>query len=103
MVVYWIIDTPQAITLATLYHPRGGNMRTTALKIASLCVVLGLLLTACVSPAAPAQNAAPAQSGSTTPKNGGTLIAARAADAKGLDPHKQTAFSSFRVLELIYD
>lgn len=78
-------------------------MRTTALKIASLCVVLGLLLTACVSPAAPAQNAAPAQSGSTTPKNGGTLIAARAADAKGLDPHKQTAFSSFRVLELIYD
>ncbi|MBI3734141.1 MAG: ABC transporter substrate-binding protein [Chloroflexi bacterium] len=37
------------------------------------------------------------------PKLGGTLIAARAADAKGLDPHKQTAFSSFRMLELIYD
>jgi len=37
------------------------------------------------------------------PKTGGVLIAARAADAKGLDPHKQTAFSSFRVLELIYD
>ncbi len=37
------------------------------------------------------------------PKKGGTLIAARAADAKGLDPHKQTAFSSFRMLELIYD
>ncbi len=37
------------------------------------------------------------------PKKGGTLIAARAADAKGLDPHKQTAFTSFRMLELIYD
>ena len=37
------------------------------------------------------------------PKKGGTLIGARAADAKGLDPHKQTAFSSFRMLELIYD
>ncbi len=37
------------------------------------------------------------------PKTGGILIAARAADAKGLDPHKQTAFSSFRMLELIYD
>ncbi len=37
------------------------------------------------------------------PKRGGTLIAARAADAKGLDPHKQTAFSSFRLLELIYE
>ncbi|NOZ72217.1 MAG: ABC transporter substrate-binding protein [Chloroflexi bacterium] len=37
------------------------------------------------------------------PKQGGKLIAARAADAKGLDPHKQTAFSSFRLLELIYE
>ncbi len=36
-------------------------------------------------------------------KKGGTLIMARAADAKGLDPHKQTAFSSFRLLELIYE
>jgi peptide/nickel transport system substrate-binding protein len=36
-------------------------------------------------------------------KKGGALIAARAADAKGLDPHKQTAFSSFRLLELIYE
>ncbi len=36
------------------------------------------------------------------PKAGGTLIVARAADAKGLDPHKQTAFSSFRLLEFIY-
>lgn len=38
-----------------------------------------------------------------SPKPGGVLIAARAADMKGLDPHKQTAFSSFRVLEHIYD
>jgi len=37
------------------------------------------------------------------PKKGGTLIAARAADATGIDPHKQTAFASFRMLELIYD
>jgi peptide/nickel transport system substrate-binding protein len=37
------------------------------------------------------------------PKKGGILIAARAADATGLDPHKQTAFASFRVMELIYD
>jgi len=39
----------------------------------------------------------------SAPKAGGTLIVARAADAKGLDPHKQTAFSSFRLLELIYE
>ena len=31
------------------------------------------------------------------------LIMARAADATGLDPHTQTAFSSFRLLELIYE
>lgn len=37
------------------------------------------------------------------PKKGGTLIGARAADAKGLDPHTQTAFSSFRMLEMVYD
>ncbi len=37
------------------------------------------------------------------PKTGGTLIGARAADAKGLDPHTQTAFSSFRMLEMVYD
>ncbi|HQZ99725.1 MAG TPA: ABC transporter substrate-binding protein, partial [Thermoflexales bacterium] len=46
----------------------------------------------------PAATAAPAQ-----PKAGGTLIAARSEDMKGLDPHKQTAFSSFRMLELVYD
>ena len=37
------------------------------------------------------------------PRPGGTLIAARAADMQGLDPHLQTAFSSFRALEHIYD
>ena len=32
-----------------------------------------------------------------------TLIMARAVDANGLDPHTQTAFSSLRLLELIYE
>jgi peptide/nickel transport system substrate-binding protein len=32
-----------------------------------------------------------------------TLIMARATDATGLDPHTQTAFASFRLLELIYE
>lgn len=32
-----------------------------------------------------------------------TLIMARAADTTGLDPHTQTAFASFRLLELIYE
>jgi len=34
---------------------------------------------------------------------GNVLIMARAADATGLDPHTQTAFASFRLLELIYE
>lgn len=37
------------------------------------------------------------------PKKGGTLVIARAADSKGLDPHKQTAFSSFRFFDLVYN
>jgi peptide/nickel transport system substrate-binding protein len=37
------------------------------------------------------------------PVAGGKLIVARAGDMQGLDPHKQTAFTSFRVLEHIYD
>jgi peptide/nickel transport system substrate-binding protein len=35
--------------------------------------------------------------------NKNTLIMARATDATGLDPHTQTAFASFRLLELIYE
>lgn len=35
--------------------------------------------------------------------NGNVLIMARAADTTGLDPHTQTAFASFRLLELIYE
>ncbi len=35
--------------------------------------------------------------------NSNILIMARAADATGLDPHTQTAFASFRLLELIYE
>src|SRR5690606_16910738 len=34
---------------------------------------------------------------------GNVLIMARSADTTGLDPHTQTAFASFRLLELIYD
>ena len=34
---------------------------------------------------------------------GNTLIVARATDATGLDPHTQTAFASFRLLEMIYE
>ncbi len=37
----------------------------------------------------------------TNPNN--TLVMARAAEATGLDPHTQTAFASFRLLELIYE
>ena len=37
------------------------------------------------------------------PKKGGTLIAAYATDAKGLDPHTATNFTAFRILELTYD
>jgi peptide/nickel transport system substrate-binding protein len=35
--------------------------------------------------------------------NGNMLVMARAADTTGLDPHTQTAFASFRLLELIYE
>ncbi|MBK9124604.1 MAG: ABC transporter substrate-binding protein [Chloroflexi bacterium] len=34
---------------------------------------------------------------------GNVLVMARAADTTGLDPHTQTAFASFRLLELIYE
>nr|PZN51076.1 MAG: ABC transporter substrate-binding protein [Chloroflexota bacterium] len=36
-------------------------------------------------------------------QDGNVLVMARAADATGLDPHTQTAFASFRLLELIYE
>jgi len=35
--------------------------------------------------------------------SGNVLVMARAADTTGLDPHTQTAFASFRLLELIYE
>ncbi|TIT37228.1 MAG: ABC transporter substrate-binding protein, partial [Mesorhizobium sp.] len=35
--------------------------------------------------------------------NAATLRMAWSQDATGLDPHKQTAFSSLRLLELIYE
>lgn len=36
-------------------------------------------------------------------QNSNVLVMARAADTTGLDPHTQTAFASFRLLELIYE
>jgi peptide/nickel transport system substrate-binding protein len=38
-----------------------------------------------------------------TPKRGGTLIAAWATDAQGIDPQKATNFDAFRLIELTYD
>src|ERR1700744_4081630 len=42
-------------------------------------------------------------SATSTPAAPATLNMAWAQDATGLDPHKQTAFSSIRLLELIYE
>ncbi len=39
----------------------------------------------------------------TAQENSNVLVMARAADTTGLDPHTQTAFASFRLLELIYE
>lgn len=41
--------------------------------------------------------------GSVAMAQSDTLVVARAADTTGLDPHTQTAFASFRLLELIYE
>ncbi len=58
----------------------------------SIRIVLMMMLVALVS-VVPAL----AQGGNNT------LVMARAADTTGLDPHTQTAFASFRLLELIYE
>ncbi len=76
-----------------------------------LVIVLLFVLAACAAPAAPpaAESADGAEAAAATeepagePKAGGVLIAARAADATGLDPHVQTAFASHRVLEHVYE
>lgn len=81
------------------YLQQTGLLRR-VIPLLGLCV---LLLAACVAPAAPVAAPADSAPAPSEPKSGGILIAARAADAKGLDPHKQTAFSSFRVLEQIFD
>jgi len=69
--------------------------------------MMALLIAGCAAPAAaPATDATADENAAdenAPPGEGGTLIVARATDAKGLDPHKQTAFSSFRLLELIYE
>lgn len=74
------------------------------LRVLGLFLVL-MMATACatVQPGAAPVDTAPAAAEPAVPQAGGVLIAARGADAKGLDPHKQTAFSSFRVLEHIYE
>jgi len=84
------------------------QLRTLPVVAVLLVLFLSLALAGCAPVGAPvaqpdaaATTAAPAEP--ATPKAGGVLIAARAADAKGLDPHVQTAFSSFRALEQIYE
>ncbi len=47
--------------------------------------------------------AAGLQAPQTARAEGNTLVMAWATDATGLDPHKQTAFASLRLLELIYE
>lgn len=42
-------------------------------------------------------------SGAAVAQGDNILVMARAADTTGLDPHTQTAFASFRLLELIYE
>lgn len=78
---------------------------TCALAAASLLAACGGAAQApTAAPAKPTEAPKPAATAAPAgPKSGGTLIAARAEDMKGLDPHKQTAFSSFRMLELMYD
>lgn len=85
-------------------------MKTRSSVVLAVLLVFTFVFTGCVTPVAPSVvektvevvvTATPEPA--PAPKAGGTLIVARAADAKGLDPHKQTAFSSFRLLELIYD
>lgn len=87
---------------------KGEEMTNLSNRVAVVGAI-ALLLAACsaaptAAPAKPTDAPKPAAPAApAAPKSGGTLIAARAEDMKGLDPHKQTAFSSFRMLELIYD
>lgn len=58
------------------------------MRKAFLVLVLAAFVALAISPAA---------------AQGNVLVMARAADTTGLDPHTQTAFASFRLLELIYE
>ena len=78
-------------------------LRSLPPALIALFVVFFLSACAAIQPVAPAADSAPAAAEPATPKAGGVLIAARGADAKGLDPHVQTAFSSHRALEHIYE
>jgi peptide/nickel transport system substrate-binding protein len=62
-------------------------------------LIMATVISAC-APTTTAPGASPtAQAG---PKNGGTLILARAGEVTNLDPHKSPAFTSARVFELLY-
>jgi peptide/nickel transport system substrate-binding protein len=71
--------------------------------LACLVIIFSMILAACQTPATQAPAAATDVPAAVTPKAGGTLIFARASEAQGLDPHLQTAFSSFLVMEFIYE
>jgi peptide/nickel transport system substrate-binding protein len=79
-------------------------MKKQLFLLACLVIIFSMILAACQTPAtqAPATEATTAPA-AVTPKAGGTLIFARASEAQGLDPHLQTAFSSFLVMEFIYE
>ena len=94
--------------------------------LASLLFISTMLLTACAAPAATPSApqvvketvqvmqtvqvketvqvmVTPTPAPTQAPKKGGTLVAAYATDAKGIDPHTATNFTAFRIIELTYD
>lgn len=77
-----------------------------------LILILALLsaaLAACAQPATPAEPLAASQEGAAPaaetgqPKKGGVLTAAIGGDPQGFDPHLTSAYSSFQVLENVFD
>src|SRR5207247_5485377 len=60
-----------------------------------------LILATVIAACAPTTSASPSPS-SNQPKKGGTLVLARAGEVTNLDPHKVPAFTSARVVELVY-
>ena len=62
-------------------------------KLGSIALLFVVIVMGIVGPTTPASEA----------QEGGVLVWAREVDAQGLDPHTQTAFSSLRLLDLIYE